>query len=351
MFWRKLEELKIIDLELLNYELFVKGKTYKQIASENKLNLNSLKYFGRKNGIIRQKEWEYQNSINGEEIESLYLDGMFLNEIADKFCINNSDTVKNVLINRNVKLRTKGESKSLADKKYIDTHNGRKYSLNHDYFKTWSNNMAYILGLIYADGNIHKTSFKISLKYSDYGLLEKIREELDYTGSVDSYDAILNDKSYKVAKLLIRSKVLTDDLIELGVTPNKSLTIEFPNIPLEYETDFIRGYFDGDGSVGMQYPTNSKKQRTKTCQIRVRICSGSENFLISLSNIMVQHYGLKNVKVRQCKENLFEIGYSTMDSLKIYDLFYKNSSIYLQRKKDSFDKYIKQRNYDIENNK
>lgn len=315
------------------------------------MNLNSLKYFGRKSGIQRQKKWEYYNAKHGEEIEQMYTSGMFLNEIANHLNLKNYDLISNILKARGVVLRSRCDAKSLADVRYIDTHNGRKYSLNHDYFKTWSSNMAYILGFAYADGNVHDTSFKIALKGTDADLLYQIKKEIEYTADIGYYDAYLKGKSHEVSKLLIRSKVLTDDLKALGVVPNKSLIIEFPDIPKQYESDFLRGYFDGDGSVGQQYPTNSKGIRTKIGQVRVRVCCGSEGFLTTMRDKFFKVYGLRNVKVSKCKKNLYEISYSTKDSITLYEIFYKNNSMCLKRKKEDFEKFINQRNEDIENNK
>ena len=39
----------------------------------------------------------------------------------------------------------------------------RKYDITEDYFKTWSNNMAYILGFIAADGAIPKENQCVSI--------------------------------------------------------------------------------------------------------------------------------------------------------------------------------------------
>lgn len=40
------------------------------------------------------------------------------------------------------------------------------------------------------------------------------------------------------------------DLSKHGCVPNKSLILKFPTtLPNELVNDFIRGYFDGDGSV------------------------------------------------------------------------------------------------------
>ena len=49
----------------------------------------------------------------------------------------------------------------------------------------------------------------------------------------------------------IGNKKLTYDLINHGVVPNKSKTIEFPHLnSKELELSFLLGYYDGDGKKG-----------------------------------------------------------------------------------------------------
>lgn len=47
------------------------------------------------------------------------------------------------------------------------------------------------------------------------------------------------------------SDQMCDDLIQLGCTPKKSLTLRFPKLPKWATGHFIRGYFDGDGCASM----------------------------------------------------------------------------------------------------
>ena len=42
---------------------------------------------------------------------------------------------------------------------------------------------------------------------------------------------------------------MIEDLRRLGLTERKSLTMHFPDVPEEYLWDFIRGCWDGDGSI------------------------------------------------------------------------------------------------------
>ena len=52
-----------------------------------------------------------------------------------------------------------------------------------------------------------------------------------------------------MCKLVLNSKKMSNDLIDKGIVPNKSLVLKKPNIPQQYYLPFILGYFDGDGSI------------------------------------------------------------------------------------------------------
>lgn len=64
-------------------------------------------------------------------------------------------------------------------------------------------------------------------------------------------------------------------MIRLGVTPNKSLDIKFPDIPKKYLRHFIRGLFDGDGSVYLDGK-----------YIRIKLLSGSYEFIKTLNEYL-----------------------------------------------------------------
>lgn len=123
----------------------------------------------------------------------------------------------------------------------VEIRSLRKHPLNEDFFKEWSHEMAWVLGMIITDGNLHKDRAQVSITQKDIRVLEKISE---YTSSAHKIRE--TNGSFR---LTISSQVLKDDLTKLGLTPRKSLTVKFPNIPEEYLTSFIRGVFDGDGSV------------------------------------------------------------------------------------------------------
>lgn len=293
---------------------------------------------------------------HGEEIVELYLQKEHtLKEIGKIY------NVEYYIVGRaleflGVTLRNHSQVSILNNKNYDSM--GRTYDLNKDYFKTWSTDMSYILGFIASDGNVHKkdrvvegkiketNSLNIGLSIVDVEQLKSIKNKLGYTGIIREFDAKIKDKEYPSCSLNITSKEMVNDLIRLGIEPNKSLKIKFPSIPEEYELDFIRGYFDGNGSIGLQYPSGSI-----TAQIRTRIFSGSEHLAFGIQEILQKH-GLKFKNVNKAKgKEVYEICYSTKESLLLYDLFYKDEDcMKLKRKYDKFKEIIQIRNKDIENN-
>lgn len=124
----------------------------------------------------------------------------------------------------------------------------RKYTVNQEFFRTWSPSMAWVLGVICADGNLQqgKNCYgRLRIGMQDKDVLEKIREAMDSTHPITRRTC---GKSWYWT-LEIGSVAIFDDLVAIGVTPNKSTTITFPEMPKEYLSHFVRGYVDGNGCI------------------------------------------------------------------------------------------------------
>jgi intein-encoded DNA endonuclease-like protein len=122
------------------------------------------------------------------------------------------------------------------------------YSLNHDYFeKVDTEEKAYFLGFLFADGGVAENSNTISLNINDIEILNKFSKEIELTK-----DFYKNPSHSKATTIYFSSFKMKNDLIKLGCTPRKSLTLKFPSLDLVPEyliRHFIRGYFDGDGHI------------------------------------------------------------------------------------------------------
>lgn len=213
--------------------------------------------------------------------------------------------------------------------------------------------MAYMLGFIASDGCVDDKHLIIGLKSTDVEILEKFKKELQFTGNLHTrtiYSKQTN-KTYNSSCLYVSSKYMVERLNQLGIVRNKSMKLErFDFIPQEYELDFIRGYFDGDGSVGAQLP-KSKRAQTETIQIRVRICSGSYKILEYIRDTLMKYGFNTKTIVKRGNKTLFEICYSTKESLLFFEKVYNSESLYLQRKYDKFSELIQQRNIEAINSK
>jgi len=156
----------------------------------------------------------------------------------------------------------------------------RKYDANHNFFKTWSHDMAYILGFWWADGWIYKDKFCISQGKPRKYILQKILRVMR-----SNYP--IKVRKWGVCQFEIQSREIVNDIVSLGGKERKSLDVTFPKIPKNLLPDFVRGYFDGDGCICM----SKDARRTKESGIQkinyvANFTSGSKIFIYGLLNIL-----------------------------------------------------------------
>ena len=218
----------------------------------------------------------------------------------------------------------------------------RKYTLNENYFDQINTpNKAYILGFLYADGHneISKFTISMSLQEEDKEILEKIRKELcsnkplEYIDYSNKHDYGYNYK-YQF-RLNLFSKHMCKSLENIGMKSNKSLSLVFPVIDSKLYSHFIRGYFDGDGSISQNIHNENNRAVLLTitstnsfCQKIKQICSEQLN-LNSYIYDAACHNGITKV---------FTI--SGRNVVKQFlDWLYKDADLYLERKYQRYLNY------------
>lgn len=153
----------------------------------------------------------------------------------------------------------------------------KKFRLNPgnlDYFKIIdTDKKAYFVGFIAADGAIVKTNTSYSLTITIHSKDRYILDELKK--DIGCEHQVRNLKAHDHVRFVISRKELILHLRNLGIEPNKSLTMPslLQNIPKEYHKAFLRGYFDGDGSI---YKTIIPSRPKGRYYISIR---GTEDFL------------------------------------------------------------------------
>lgn len=223
---------------------------------------------------------------------------------------------------------------------------GIKYRVNEDFFKKWTEEMAYTLGYLYADGSLEDAAY-IRGKYIRVSSVErnnivKIKNWLSSEHTIAPRNP--TTKNAKVGYLLrIGSHKLYDDLVRLGLYPNKSLTIKFPFIPKKYLSHFVRGYFDGDGCV-MIATRKGVKQPLVLSKLSSVFTSGSKEFLQELAAQIHNIADTKQLKIYNNHQS-YALSYSTSDSIKLFQFMYGKvkSDAYLERKAAVYARYFKLR--------
>ena len=216
---------------------------------------------------------------------------------------------------------------TLLKRNNVKARGRRKYFSNEHFFdKIDTEHKAYILGWFYSDGCNFGNSLVLAL--IDREILEKIKSIFEFTGPIYIRER-KNPKHKTVHVLSIRSRILSKRLSELGCPPNKTFSIKFPNddiVPQNLKRHFIRGILDGDGCICC---------RKKKVRWDATIC-GTQNLVNGILNFI-------NINGRiVLHKKIYVLRYERKQSIKDFlDYIYKDATIYLKRKFDKYQAFLK----------
>lgn len=206
--------------------------------------------------------------------------------------------------------------------------------VNKDFFKKWTPEMAYVLGFFAADGyiTVNKRGGQFwCIQITDKKLLESIKRVIKAEHKIGIKTGKGNDKN--LYRLQIGSIKMCNDLRGLGYSEKKTKSLAIPNIPKKYFSDFVRGYFDGDGHVWVGYI--HKERETQTLVINTGFTSCSKRFLEVLSE-KLRYFGVYKGTIRHGNGNSYRLNFSIFGSLNLYNFMYNElgtSKLFLKRKK------------------
>lgn len=298
----------------------------------------------KRNNYPRQKKGFAEDYLTKDVLNQLYhIEKLSLDEIGRKAGTSPANVCMKMKRYR-ISARTRIEARILAlDKgkikwdvvnKYneIETRTLNKIRYDTKFFDTWSNEMAYCLGLLYTDGCLSSTTNNIRFGQKDIELVEKFLTLFKCDAKIIfRNERIINTgKAGEMYLISINGYDLYNQLSKLGLTPKKSLTMRFPAMPHKYVRHFIRGCWDGDGTVYVDTTSNN---------INAGFVSGSLEFI----KVMIQHLriaGLSDRNIHKSKNsNAYMFRYSSkIDIIKLHDYFYYDvpENQYLRRKYELF---------------
>ena len=306
-----------------------------------------------------------------EEIQRLYDEGVMLTEIC-KLTSSSQPTVKKVLLFCGIDYdleKKKAREKQLQEvielynqgksQLYIETtlkltrktirellkeagveyrdksqqqHINNNTEINHHAFDELTSDALYWIGMLFTDGHIEQkkeASIDLTLHNNDIDHLYKFKEFLGTNRDIkkDNGDC---------SRLRVNSKQLRDRLVELGFTHNKSTSI-VPHELLKDSRDFWRGCIDGDGGI---YINKIKKGTKIYFTPHVFLC-GTLETIFEFAIFCNKYIGVKDkYPTKAPGNNFYRISYYGKDARKIATYLYKDSTVYLQRKYDTYREFL-----------
>jgi hypothetical protein len=289
----------------------IKQKGYVKLAKELHIGKTTLfRKMKEYNLTTKQKPW---TTTEKEIIKKYYFDGTKLFSLLPQ--------------------RTPCAIYHIAHKMKIHRHvKPRKYTLNTKFFSKFNPTSSYVLGWLYSDGNITKDlrTARLHLQKKDVTILKKIKCVMNSNQPI-YYNA-------NAVELKLHSTLMVKTLRGLGCVERKSKKITFPkNIPKRYHRAFIRGYFDGDGSIMFNKPNT----------IKVNF-SGNRKFIEQLNKIINADVCIPIAKLIENRKkehsSVWMIYFYGDNARKLCKWMYQDSNrLYLNRKHDRYIRHLRLR--------
>lgn len=221
----------------------------------------------------------------------------------------------------------------------IQETNVSKYNIDTTFFEYDKQNhdSAYVLGLFAADGTVARDEnmMCLELQQNDREILEQVNLVLQNERPVKDYTC---SNGYKNSKLYFFSKKMKQDLAFYDIIPNKTYEADdfLKNIRLEYFWDFIRGYWDGDGSITQ----GNAAIRWQIDGICLKTLQHMQSIMLNKYHIETQIVHEPDEKSTVPKYRLY--CYSQEKCKKIFELMYQHKDcIKLHRKYNHFLELLK----------
>lgn len=262
------------------------------------------------------------NKLSNIEVSNIieeYLSGKKSKAISLKYGVT-SATIVRKLNKNNVAIRNNDEEQ-------------RIYKIKESYFDTIdSQEKAYFLGLLFADGCNTGTNITLSLSGDDHYLLDVFQNELYIDKHPKISKTIFKNKNFKTSyRMTICNTHIREILNEYGVIKRKSLLLKYPKnvVNSNHFPHFIRGYFDGDGSVWIRRHNQVCYSILSTKEFLFSVAKELNKFNINIENKIYK------------KGKVFQLADTKQETVRqFYNFIYKDANIFMKRKKKLFDENL-----------
>ena len=210
-----------------------------------------------------------------------------------------------------------------------ERNKARAKSVDHTFFSEINTEAkAWCLGLMFSDGNVSKSKAEIWLCMSDLDVIEKFRSCIQSESKIHKHPK--KDESNKqLYRLVFTSHPIKADLIRHGCTPAKSMTLKYPvELNTGYERHFIRGIFDGDGSV------------TVTSKTKQASIAGTVD-IVEWIHVVLNHNGIgSSIFVLKSGTAILSLHTKSNNLIKFREYLYSGATLWMDRKFNKFNQLI-----------
>jgi len=315
------------------------GMSQKQIAKEYKVAPETIKKYFELYDI--SVDWNaYHVRLTKEELDQYkkakkyYLEGDSMLSAREKAGVPASKALgfRNYLKQCGVKIKSLSEVASFVEDHYF--FNNIDCELK-----------AYLLGFFAADGHIEKRkdydsyTLRVGVQINDCHILKLFNKAITNGRSAIS----VTKKGH--TSIAITSKQIGEDLLELGFDSNKTCT--WKKLPLLQEDmypHFIRGFFDGDGSIMLT--SRRSGNRLAGFNRKFALVCFNKSILREIEGKIQVPFNYRTIgnktsmiqgKLAQFKTSWLAESFNLDDLNSIYRYLYSDATYYFLRKKYKFD--------------
>lgn len=209
------------------------------------------------------------------------------------------------------------------------------FNIKHTFFDNInSEQKAYILGLLYADGNVYKRTVSLPLAVTDKDIVTKVNKILG--GKLNFRErSKLNPKWQDVYTMRIYSQYMADSLKKVGCIPTKSLILQFPTeeqVPTGQMRHFLRGVVDGDGCI---LKNNGSFQYVKITSSK-SFCYGLKEWYVTNFGYEPKVYPLE----KDHPEKVHDIRWNAISGREFLNWIYTDATLYMERKYKQWEELL-----------
>lgn len=216
------------------------------------------------------------------------------------------------------------------------TKDTTKYSWDESVIKIDMELRYYLLGICMADSSVN---FKkksglitgINLTSCDIDILEKIKNRLSLTSDITPVR--IPKEGHKQAYYLLFSSHIGRTIYDIGMTGYVKKNRKLPDMPDKYFSHFLRGYFDGDGSLSVRCRYKDSKDFIISINCHPILAEGLHNKLSNILNLPKVFYEDGVVG---------DITYYAENAKILSKYLYENATIYMERKYKIYQEYFSQ---------